>query len=282
MDHADFPWRPLGTLLVDKGLLTAAELEQALAEQRRSGRLLGQVLVGRGYVSALSLASALAEQHGVELQATDTPETRAATAPRPQAALGPLVDSTGTNERAWRPLGKLLVAKGFVSEDELEQALAEQEQRPERRLGEILVARRYLSGPALALALAEQHGVDLAPEDELDEKLETVIKPASPGQPTYRVYEVAYEPTYRPGSILYESTNFLEAADFACEFVERQKPAALEIQKGDGAACETVWTYSEGRAAAEAASRKNLVGTFGFDPVRWDTRGRFDSSTKSP
>jgi hypothetical protein len=274
MDQAYFPWRPLGTLLVEKGFLTASQLEQALAEQRRSGRLLGQIVVGSGYLSGLSLARALAEQHGIELRPTSGAETRAAGAREAELAVAP--------GRAWRPLGKLLVTKGFVSEAELEQALAEQEGRPDRRLGEILVGHGYLSGPALALALAEQHGVDLAGEDEFEVELETVIKPSSPGEPTYRVYEVAYEPAYRPGAILYQGKNFLEAADFACEFVERHKPDALEIQKADGTACETVWTYSESRAAAEAAGRKNLVGTFGFDPVRWDARGRLDSNTKTP
>ena len=33
-----FPWRQLGELLVAEGLLTEDELEQALAEQAKSGR----------------------------------------------------------------------------------------------------------------------------------------------------------------------------------------------------------------------------------------------------
>lgn len=271
MDQADFPWRPLGALLVDKGLLTGRDLEQALGEQRRSGRLLGQILVGRGYLTALSLAQALAEQHGVELRATSAWGTRARETPQRLSA--------GPRGGAWRPLGSLLVAKGFVSEAELEESLREQ-QRHGRRLGEILVERGYLSGAALALALTEQHGVDLGPSEDLDTHLRAAIRPASPGEPRYRVHEVVYEPTYRPGPPLYETTNFLEAADFACEFVERRSPEALEIQKTEGQGCETVWTYSESRAAAEATSRKNLVQTFGFDPMRWNTRGRFDSGTK--
>ena len=272
MDQADFPWRPLGALLADKGLLTRGDLEQALGEQRRSGRLLGQILVERGYLTALSLAQALAEQHGVELEATDTWGARTGGKPSVQA------EHRGG---AWRPLGALLVEKGFVSGAELDEALRDQEQKG-RRLGEILVERGYLSGAALALALAEQHGLDLGSEDELDTHLRTAIRPTTPGEPRYRVHEVAYEPTYRVGPLLYETTNFLEAADFACELVERRNPEALEIQKSEGHASETVWTYSQSRAAAEASSRKNLVQTFGFDPMRWDARGRFDSNTKTP
>jgi hypothetical protein len=270
MDQAHFPWRPLGRLLVDKGLLTATDLEHALGEQRRSGRLLGQILVARGYVTALSLAQALAEQHGVELEATGALETRAAASSQSVSTVG----RGGT----WRPLGSLLVAKAFVSETELEEALREQQRRG-RRLGEILVERGQLSGAALALALAEQHGLELGSEEELDANLQTTIRPARAGEPRYRVHEVFYEPAYRPGPLLYESANFLEAADFACEFVERRSPGALEIHKIDGGASETVWTYSESRAAAEASSRKSLVQTFGFDPMRWDTRGQFDTDT---
>jgi hypothetical protein len=270
MDHADFPWRPLGLLLVAKGLVNGADLELALAEQRRTGRLLGQILVSSGQVTSLSLTQALAEQHGVELRSTDEPA---------QAAPARLVEP---RDRAWRPLGRILVEKGFLTENELERALAKQETRPDRRLGEILVADGTLTGIALARALAEQHGLDLGPEEKLDASLKTVARPSAPAEPVYRVYEVEFEPTYKPGSMVWQSTNFLEAADFACEFVERRNPKGLEIQKIDGRSSETVWTYSEGRAAAEAASRTKLVDTFGYDPTRWDTRGQFDSPTKAP
>ena len=60
-------WRPLGELLLEKGLVSPDELELALAEQAESGRLLGALLVERGYVSGPALAVALAEQYGVEL-----------------------------------------------------------------------------------------------------------------------------------------------------------------------------------------------------------------------
>jgi hypothetical protein len=67
MEPAESIWRPLGELLVEKNLLTADELELALAEQTDTGRLLGAILVERGYVSGPALAVALAEQYGVEL-----------------------------------------------------------------------------------------------------------------------------------------------------------------------------------------------------------------------
>src|SRR3954452_14912145 len=67
MDAAPITWRPLGRLLVEKGLLTTAELEHALDEQERTGRRLGEILIDRRYLSGPALSHALAEQYGVDL-----------------------------------------------------------------------------------------------------------------------------------------------------------------------------------------------------------------------
>ena len=256
MQPESFPWRSLGTLLVDEGLLTAVQLDIALAEQRRSGRLLGQILVDCGYVTGLALARVLAEQHGVELR-SDSPEDDE-----------PPVPSTTRLAANWTALGKLLVQKGLVKEDDLESALAEQGRHPGSRLGEILVGRGYLSGAALARALAEQHGVKLGPEPILDEA-ETVLIPSVDGEPTYLVCNVVQMQSHQSRSVLYESPNFLEATDFAFEYVEEHEPEAIEIQRTGGAEPETVWMYSAARAAALAADRRGLVETFGFDPTSW-------------
>ena len=68
MEAAEHIWRPLGELLMEKGLLRKDELELALAEQAESGRLLGAILVDHGFVSGPALAITLAEQMGVELR----------------------------------------------------------------------------------------------------------------------------------------------------------------------------------------------------------------------
>jgi hypothetical protein len=67
VEAAEQSWRPLGELLLQKGLVTEGELELALQEQADTERLLGAILVERGYVSGPALAVALAEQYGVEL-----------------------------------------------------------------------------------------------------------------------------------------------------------------------------------------------------------------------
>jgi hypothetical protein len=248
-----FPWRQLGELLVAEELLTEDELEQALSEQTRSGRLLGQILVANSYLSAFSLARVLSEQHGVQL-------SRKEGAPAPQ---GPV---PAKPEPAWRPLGKLLVDMEFLTESQLERALAAQRDEG-GRLGEILVTRGLLSGAELAQALAEQHGVELAAQDEGE--LETIVRPITPDQPVYKLFEVIFEPGYQRRTELFESPNFLEAADHAFEFVAEHEPAALEIHRTSGAADETVWNYSASRAAAVGAERKDLVEMFGFDPTAW-------------
>jgi hypothetical protein len=62
------PSQLLGELFVEKGLITADELEQALAEQKASGKRLGEILVKKGFVSGPALTTVLAEQLGVEME----------------------------------------------------------------------------------------------------------------------------------------------------------------------------------------------------------------------
>jgi hypothetical protein len=58
----DAYWRPIGQLLVQRGLLSSDELEAALDEQERTGGLLGEILMRNGLLSKLALASSLHEQ----------------------------------------------------------------------------------------------------------------------------------------------------------------------------------------------------------------------------
>ena len=67
MEAAHIAWRPLGQLLVEQGMLTSSELEQALARQQESGKRLGETIVELGFVSGPELATALAAQYGIEL-----------------------------------------------------------------------------------------------------------------------------------------------------------------------------------------------------------------------
>jgi hypothetical protein len=246
-----FPWRELGELLIAEELLTEDELELALAEQASSGRLLAQILVDNGYVSAFSLARVLSRQHGVELEsiAEEKPPTQ-----HPEGRLN-----------GWRPLGRILVELEFLTETQLERALALQ-QEEQGRLGELLVSRGLVSGPELAQALAEQHGIELEPQVEGYEEPGT--RQRFREEPLYEVVEVRLDGEYVQPTQLYETQNFLEAADYACTFMENNTPERLEIHRLQGSLRETVWEYNASRAAETKANGKELVGTFGFDPSR--------------
>ena len=55
----------LGELLVEHGLISPEELEQALAEQKRTGELLGAILARMGKLSQEQLLQVLAQQVGM-------------------------------------------------------------------------------------------------------------------------------------------------------------------------------------------------------------------------
>lgn len=55
----------LGGLLVDRGLITVAQLETAVSEQKNTGRRLGRVLVERGVLTPEALLEVLSAQLGV-------------------------------------------------------------------------------------------------------------------------------------------------------------------------------------------------------------------------
>jgi serine/threonine-protein kinase len=57
----------LGEILVAEGLIEPADLDRALVEQRRSGKLLGNVLLEMGLVAHADMLTALAKQQGIEV-----------------------------------------------------------------------------------------------------------------------------------------------------------------------------------------------------------------------
>ena len=88
LDHTFFDRevRPqLGSILLDKGFVTAEQLDRGLAERAQGEELLGETLVRLGYVFEEDLARMLAEQAGVpylNLQAVDVDRYAAAMVPR--------------------------------------------------------------------------------------------------------------------------------------------------------------------------------------------------------
>lgn len=56
--------RKLGQILIEQGIISAVQLEEALNEQRLTGRFFGEILVGRGITTEENIAKSLSEQLG--------------------------------------------------------------------------------------------------------------------------------------------------------------------------------------------------------------------------
>ena len=127
--------RLIGTVFVERGLLSESQIRVALEIQRETGQQLGQILVERFGVSRHELASVVAEQW---------------------AEFGRSgADNDPSSNESWRRLGDIFVERGFVTPEQLEHALARQRETGER-VGEALVAQGSISKFELAGALAEQ------------------------------------------------------------------------------------------------------------------------------
>jgi hypothetical protein len=127
--------RLIGTVFVERGLLSESQIRVALEIQRETGQQLGQILVERFGVSRHELASVVAEQWA-------------------EFGRSGMETDPAANE-SWRRLGDIFVERGFVTPEQLEQALARQRETGER-VGEALVAQGSISKFELAGALAEQ------------------------------------------------------------------------------------------------------------------------------
>lgn len=81
-------WLPLGALLMREKLITAEQLELALADQQSTGLRLGELLIDWGWVDSAAVSRALAEQYEMEfldLDATDIDPAAAARLPIDEA-----------------------------------------------------------------------------------------------------------------------------------------------------------------------------------------------------
>jgi hypothetical protein len=238
-----FPSRLLGELLVERGLIGPADLEDALVEQRATGRRLGEVLVSRGALGGAELTRALAEQYGIELSEVTVSALEASEPPPP-----------------WQPLGRLLVTRGAISQKALDEALATQ-RRSGRRLGDVLVSEHGVSMLDLAAALSEQHGLAFGAD--------AAARPVTSGFADESFYEVK-----EPGrAALFSTDSFLEATDFAFEYLAAESPDVLEIVRQRGTERERVWQCDQ---RGEPLAGVDPIATYGFDPNAW-TGPKFSS-----
>jgi hypothetical protein len=134
--------RLIGALFVERGLVSQSQLVVALELQQETGQQLGQVLVERFGVERSELAKVVAEHWARMGEAKEDVSSRAS--------------------ESWRQLGEILVSRGFVTREQLVQALERQRLTGER-LGEALVGQGVISKFELAGSLAEQASLAEAP-----------------------------------------------------------------------------------------------------------------------
>jgi len=242
---ADFPWRPLGEHLVERGFIDRSELEAALAEQQRSGRKLGEILVAAGALTGSQLTRVLLEHAGLRLE--DSHTEPAAVATRPES------------HEPWRPLGRVLVDRGAIAEAELEEALHVQRETG-RRLGEILVERGYATAQALVSAVIEQHGLE-----EETPAAAVVATPTTGHEETYQVEDHGSE----EARVVFRTGAFLDAVDFAFEYLEAESTERLRIFRLLGRKREEVWSYGPETAAETEGEPHDLLEVYGYDVLRW-------------
>ena len=136
--------RLIGALFVERGLVSQSQLVVALELQQETGQQLGQILVERFGVERTELAKVVAEHWARMGEAKEDASTRAS--------------------ESWRQLGDILVSRGFVTREQLVQALERQRLTGER-LGEALVGQGVISKFELAGSLAEQASLAEAPAE---------------------------------------------------------------------------------------------------------------------
>jgi chromosome segregation ATPase len=153
VDASAISSRLIGSFIVEKGLITEEQLERALEEQQATGRLLGEILVERFSVTREALESALETQRAANEAAGTQEDSYANAAVRELQAM---LDAWGGEaEPPKKPIGQIFVERGFISSEQLEDALEEQKWSG-RKLGEILMSSGNISRLRLWDALEEQ------------------------------------------------------------------------------------------------------------------------------
>jgi hypothetical protein len=90
--------RRIGEIFLEKGLVTAEQLELALEEQRRTGKRLGEVLVELGAIERLAIADAL----GMQWRTVSSMSSGAGREPVSSRTSAPVVDGVATQLREER------------------------------------------------------------------------------------------------------------------------------------------------------------------------------------
>lgn len=147
--------KKLGEILVENGLLTEAQLVEALAAQRKERKLLGEIIVDLGFTTKEKLHATLAHQFG-------------------------------------SILGEILINRGYLSFDQLQSALEEQK-NSSRTLGEILIDKGLISENGLMDGLSRQYDIPYVKLSNYEIMPEAINKVPLDALKKYCVFPVAIE-----------------------------------------------------------------------------------------
>src|SRR5574337_77622 len=94
---------------------------------------------------------------------------------------------------AIRRIGQILVDLGFITEDQLETLLAEQQQRPGEMLGQIAMSMGMLTDDQLAQALAEQMGMQVISLGDVVIAPDVLAMVTEPMAQLYRIVPISFK-----------------------------------------------------------------------------------------
>ncbi|PIQ24222.1 hypothetical protein COW36_10395 [bacterium (Candidatus Blackallbacteria) CG17_big_fil_post_rev_8_21_14_2_50_48_46] len=150
--------------LIKDGLIQQSQLEDALKNRESSGeeKRMGTVLLEMGYTTKEMIEAALQHYYKKQPHTSSTPSyntpptvNTAEQFVQPQAPQPP----TSQNEEENTPLGQALIRKGYITAEELQDAIDYQFRLPRilhKPIGEILVLLGYISQSQLNETLKEQ------------------------------------------------------------------------------------------------------------------------------
>jgi hypothetical protein len=155
---------PIGHILIMEGLLTEEQLNEAMKIMAtfQNKKYLGRVLMDLGYVNQFQIERAIASFQLMQGKKPVPPPPPPAQAPTVLPGASPAELSPMMR----MPLGRILIAKGCLTPDELKDAIDYQSRLPRlahRPIGEILVEMGYINRAQLEDALASQPRTEGSP-----------------------------------------------------------------------------------------------------------------------
>jgi hypothetical protein len=107
-----------GDLLVERNIITSEQLEQALRLQAETGNRIGEIVVTEFGVSRVEIAGCALEQWADIEQAERAKNAEESARAKLQAAPDPVKPLTPAEVKLRRPLGQILVERGFISKEQ--------------------------------------------------------------------------------------------------------------------------------------------------------------------